>query len=380
MCENTNSSIILRDFILFSQANKLDCNILNNIKQFTFEKTQIDLLKKILKPVLYKNFYVVYRNKLLEIYTELIKCMTPEIIKSNNRIYYDFILIQSEVTSTVFKCKMNYKNKMNDIVVKSYPIIYYTGSEGIEFGILDSLNKNHFNVPKLYPIFKSDHFNCHPMEKIEKSLLDILLKNKEGISLFYIKKLLESVVPILEYLHTTLKYLYIDFSPRNIGVNNFGNGDCVFYMFDFGEAEKFSDDTRPIRHTERYSSITGLENQNITIYDEFESLGYLLLDTRYGGYNSPLGLNPTIESKEKLLKEYRDNNKNDFFSIYFTTIMETENIYSDVLNILKNYDEDNFKKFKVRELKKILKDNDLSISGNKNELIERIIDNDIILV
>lgn len=379
MKENTNYSIILRDFISFCSKNKLNNNILNNIKQFASEKTQLDFLKKILKPILYKNFYVVYRSRLLEIYTDLIKYMSPKIIKSKNRIYYDFDLIQSDITSTVYKCKMNYNDENTDIIIKAYPIIYYMNSEEKEFKILKSLKKFNLNVPKLYPIFKSDHFNCHPMEKIEKSLLDILLENKNGISLCYVKKLLESVIPILEYLHKSLNYLYVDFSPRNIGVNNFNNDDCVFYMFDFGEAEKISSDTRPVRYTERYSSINGLKYQNISICDDFESLGFLLLDVYYGGYNSPLGLNPSIESKEKLLEYYKNKNNIDFFSMYFTIIAHHENIYQNVLNILQNYDETYFKKFKVIELKNILKDHNLSTKGNKIELIKRLIKNNVIL-
>jgi len=341
MEENIDSGILLRDFISYCLDNHLDQPIIKNINQWNVPNNQKQQLKKILSSVLKINFYKTSRDKLLTIYTSLIKEMDPPIIKLKDITYSNFKLLQSDITSTVYTCLMKNKKESTEIIVKAYPIIYYSGSEENEINILKKLDGKNLNVPKLYPTFKSEHFNCYPMEKIQISLVDLIKqKQKEivkGLTLDQLKLMLKSIVPILQYLHQELNYLYVDFSLRNIGINNIEN-DPIFYMFDFGEVEKFSDDTRPVRFTDRYASVKAMEFENISIYDEFESLGFLLLDAHYGPYDSPLGINPTIESKTELLTKLRNGNRKDFFTKYFNTILDIENVYQNLSKLYESVD------------------------------------------
>lgn len=340
MEENINFGILLRDFIIYCKDNHLDQTIIKNINQWNIVTSKKAELKVILSTVLKKNFYKILQEELRKIYTLLINEMNPAIIKLKDRIYSNFELIQSDITSTVYECIMKDKKDSIQIIVKAYPIIFYSESEENEFNVLKSLNDKQLCIPKLYPTFKSEHFNCYPMEKIQISLVD-LLKQKEkedikGLTLIQLKMMLKSIVPILQYLHQELNYLYVDFSPRNIGINNIEHNNCIFYMFDFGEVEKFSSDTRPVRFTDRYASIKAMDFENISIYDDFESLGFLLLDSHYGVYDSPLGINPSIESKKELLIQLRNRDKENFFTNYFTAILDVKNVYKKISKLYES--------------------------------------------
>lgn len=197
----------------------------------------------------------------------------------------------------------------------------------------------------------------------------------KALTLSEMKRMLSMIIPILKYLHQELGYLYIDFSPKNIGIQK---NHLDFYMFDFEEIDQIDEDTKGFRSTERYDSINKMDDKNLNVYDDFESLGFLLLDSFYGIDHSPLGSfksNVTKSKKKNLIKKLRNDGEDDFFSEYFKIILDDENVYDKLIQLSgeKEMMKD-LQKLTVSELKDRLKMYHLSTNGKKMDLINRLIE------
>ena len=322
-------SINIRNLIAYCQKpknhNKLIKDCINNIK--------CEFLNYIFQDYLYDK-YIDVDIKIHEIYSEFTNKMIPIKIKSSNVKYKKFKLIKSNYLCNVYEAVMNNKFEQNYVIIKCYFIDLPIEIEFNESKILKLLNEKNLNIPKIYDNFTSIHFNCYPMEKLTTTL-DMILKQKlidekdEGLDIKDLYKLLYEIVKILYVLHNEYKYLYVDFSTNNIGIKK-----DEFYMFDFGAVVKISNDSKAITYTKRYCSIKSILNKTITIYDDFESISFLLLDAYYGYYKSPFPNKITIESKLNLLNEMKNGIHGDFFSRYIHIISKHDKPYEILYNFI----------------------------------------------
>lgn len=311
--ETNEQGIILKNFILYCKKNiknleKTISKIIDNLDETEDNKIT---LKYLLKSILKKSYPSVQFRKLYLIYLGLIIDMCPSIIKVKKHIYFNFNPIYSfennpDTDAIIYESYMKNKKIISQVIIKAFPIAYFNKSNKIELNIIRALSKEELCVPKLIDVFKTEHYNCFSMEKIQMTIFSYLNMEQKGLDILKFKKLFDSFIPILKYMHLKLGYLYCDFSPNNIGINFYGD-EYDFFIFDFNSVEKITENTKPNGFFPRYGSINMLKSgfkNNISIYDDFESLGFLLLDLYYWESNkNPLGSLddiPTIEYKKKI--------------------------------------------------------------------------------
>eukprot|EP01125_Pyxidicula_operculata_P016239 TRINITY_DN5560_c2_g1_i1.p1 TRINITY_DN5560_c2_g1~~TRINITY_DN5560_c2_g1_i1.p1 ORF type:complete len:224 (-),score=53.22 TRINITY_DN5560_c2_g1_i1:80-751(-) len=176
------------------------------------------------------------------------------------------------------------------------------------------------DVPKRFEVFHTTHFNCYTMEKLDFTLSGYLLKDtSKGVDMSLVCKILKSCVPIIRLLHHKFNYLYVDFATSNIGLHN-KEGELQAYMIDFGSLHMKGFTFPPSTFTTKYSSINALKHTSVTYKDDFESLGYVLLEAYYGNEHSPNRLNPTTEVKEEVYQNALNSTYGEFFHDYFTIV------------------------------------------------------------
>jgi len=208
-------------------------------------------------------------------------------------------------------------------------------NENREDQISRSLFAKNLKVPQRYQVFKTDHYNCYPMEKLDYTLTTLLESNpSKGVGVSTICAILESVVPILEVLHKECRLLYVDFSVSNIAFRNKGEQTSPeAYMIDFGALHP-PVPLSPLAKTLRYCSANAIAEKPVSTLDDLQSLGFVLLDAYFGIEKSPLDkVSPLEAAKLQLVRDALDSKYGLFFQEYFT-LLASENPYQALLTIV----------------------------------------------
>jgi serine/threonine protein kinase len=202
-----------------------------------------------------------------------------------------------------------------------------------------------YNVPKLFPMFDTTDFRCHPMEMLDNNLLqeewDVIQKLDDKSKFQRLNKISRELIHLLIGVHENGN-IYGDLSPSNIGLKN-----KIIYLFDFGEIISL---LKPIplgvaslRYSSRVLHIDHEIRPLATIKDDYEGLGNILLELYYG-QNILVDtdhINPTLTpgvlrksmletmaEKNNLIKSFIETKKKDpaslFFKKYFTILDNTE--------------------------------------------------------
>jgi len=91
-------------------------------------------------------------------------------------------------------------------------------NENREDQISRSLFAKNLKVPQRYQVFKTDHYNCYPMEKLDYTLTTLLESNpSKGVGVSTVCAILKSVVcciPSLEF--SDFRYPFLKFSTRSV--------------------------------------------------------------------------------------------------------------------------------------------------------------------
>jgi len=332
------SSYYLQKFINSIHVNQVP--IKKYIDSWDNIEEQKEIKKVLSEKVLGHKFY----NKLTledveDIYYFILSKITINRVRTSNYIYENFKLIKYNQEAFVYEVT---QNNSKEVIIKAFPSIKknnFNSREYIEDDISKQLYENNYNVPKRYESFEIEFFRCYPMEKIPFTLEDILEKldeKKKGLQLYEIVKLLKTCSSILEILHQ--KYLYIDFSDRNIGIKITKLKELKFYMFDFGGIVDILSKSTPYLITYRYASINNITNEKNNINDDYESLGFLLIDAYFGYFNSPISEKSIVKNKKKIINDSLKGLFGEFFFEYYYIVKYSYHCDIDIINLIEKYE------------------------------------------
>lgn len=228
---------------------------------------------------------------------------------TNTLLYWANETLQKESPKVVIKCFPTYK-----------PANAY---ETREFETHKSLSDLKLGVPHLYAPFETRFFRCYPMQMMDSTLEAILAKG-DTLSLCQIAKLFLGISPILATMHDNLNLLYVDFSIGNIGFV----GDRA-HLFDFGSVLPRVSLLAPCRFSPRYASRNAVAGTRCFPSDDYEALGFVLLDAYYGMTGSPLteflkfdSAEVTVRTKEQVIDQVSEPSletpEERFFRHYFS--------------------------------------------------------------
>lgn len=323
-----NESVILKNYInhvieSYKSKNRID-NL--SISHANYIKYQYDAsleekkkLKKILKSVLYiKNIYRLDALFLL-LNNMDIHFDYDDVVTNGKMKYTNFLLIYTKNTGRVFSCIQIDKNENKKDCIMKCDLKLHTFDR--DFILIQELYDQEYNVPQPYELFETFYFTCFTMEKIQYTILDVMKKN----ILFdqkQIIQLLSDIVPIIKYLHKK-NFIYPDFSISNIGINYY-DSQTNYFLFDFGATVTMHIPGH-VEFTERYGSIHDHLNQLHENIDDYESLGFVLVDMCYGMINAPFDTNDLIESKRQIIKNAQEGKLLPILNVYFTLIYQLKN-------------------------------------------------------
>lgn len=327
--------ILIKKFIFFCQkrANK-DKSIKTNIQKAKFTELEKCMLEFLFDQYLLDSYVDVELN-VHDIYSEFTLKMCPEQINVKNEQYYKFKLLKSSPLCNVYECVVLREDIDEYIIVKAYYKNNPLEVEITEKKIMNYFNTKNVNVAKIYRSFNSEHFVCYPIQRLTTTLHTILKQkmldeDEKGIPLDSVILLLKNIVDVLEILHCELGYLYVDFSASNTGLYK-----NQFYMYDFGGAIKIS--SKPISLTKKYASLRAYQKKNVEIYDDFESIAFLMLDAYCGYFESPFTDEYNTETKSLLINEMRNGVYGSFFQKYFEIIYKFQKPYDELRKLTKQF-------------------------------------------
>ena len=141
------------------------------------------------------------------------------------------------------------------------------------------------NIPNIYYYGKDQNFNVMAIDLLGKSLEDILMENKEPLSIKTVLMLAEQMIQSLEYMHLK-NFIHRDIKPDNF-IMGVGNNSNKVYIIDFGLSKKYRDptslkhieytDKKSLTGTARYASINAMKGIEQSRRDDLESLAYVLI-------------------------------------------------------------------------------------------------------
>lgn len=132
--------------------------------------------------------------------------------------------------------------------------------------------------------------------------------------------------------------VYVDFSISNIGFRLI-NRTLIPCMMDFGSMHPISFPSSPSAKTIRYCSGNAVAGRLVNEKDDFESLGFVLVETFCGLNQSPLNEhNPqTPTSKQQLILNARAGKYGLFLKHYFFVVESDQDLYEDFLQLADSY-------------------------------------------
>lgn len=188
----------------------------------------------------------------------------------------DFINTKYNTVETLTLRKKVHLYANEDYVIKCYPNMQYEQScEISEFTLLKLLYDSKCEVPELIEKFETTYYRCYVMRRVGESFAALLVKNPHGFGDEMAKKVARSLISSIQKIHEAGKY-YRDFSVGNVTLH-----DNKVYMIDLGSTTDISSDYCS-RYTTRYASRGMVAKRDYTLFDEYESLGYVLLDISKG--------------------------------------------------------------------------------------------------
>ena len=315
MLENTDQcAIALKNWIIFRNTNFLYKGTVKSVIN-KWQDPDKGLVNRLLKSLCNQQMSKCW-SEVERIYTD----MLPKVMPNHIGVFSSFVEIKHDFRSAIFTATMNEQ----DIIIKAYPTIIPNINLKHEIIMLRKLYEKGLNVPKPYDSFETEHYTCLPMEKLEHTLINILeVGDYSGMKL--ICDILMTCIPILKVIHDS-KLLYVDFSLGNICFK-----DKTPYMIDFGSMHWINVSFAPMAKTIRYCSINALNEKPVNEKDDFESLGFVLLEAYYGVHNSPLDKQT---DKIQLIQECCDGKHGQFFQDYFQLI---DADYDRVLQLTQQY-------------------------------------------
>jgi len=242
-------------------------------------------------------------------------------------LYADQFVVHTSARCQIVCATKIYKGTRTNIpcIIKCYYRTQRLNSfEELEFVLHQKLVDKGCSVPTLFSSFETEHYRCYPMEKVSQTLSERLVSLlPNGLDNQTMLWLAEGIATVLHTIHAS-NFKYIDVSMNNVGFS----ADGAPVLFDFGAARE-SCNSLPVKYfTARYASRNALRGAAVTICDDFESLGYLLLDCCTDGYRlQKIGLQEGFslqsgceEERAKLFKYCAKQNVNKFFKDYFTVV------------------------------------------------------------
>jgi hypothetical protein len=306
--ENYNDALILRDWLVFRDANLLyKGKVRLNIGKWK------DGRKKRLLVILKDLFDLNMANarpQLEQIYTDLLPGLMDK----------SYTLIKNSVLSSVFL--------KDNLIVKAFPKIIRNNNQIREDVISRNLYNKGFNVPERFEPFETEFYTCYPMEKLPFTLVD-LLESKGSGCINFVYKIIKTAIPILKVLHTEFKSLYVDFSIANLALKN-----DIVYMLDFGSMHPTNFSATPMAKTLRYCSVDAFNGNPVNEWDDLQSLGFVLLEAYFGFEKSPLNETPSEKSKLDVIDNAEKGIYGKFFQEYFqiACTMDCDN-YQNILDL-----------------------------------------------
>jgi serine/threonine protein kinase len=248
---------------------------------------------------------------------------------------------RSHVFSAIRLSKTNPPSPGNEVIIKGIFQIDFKGrTEVNEFNIQRILFGEGYRVAELYPKFETMYYRCYPMEKLDHMLSTDVYKPNSVQGFTKMIHIAKGILPIVLRLHE-MGFLYLDFSPGNIAEHK-----GRIYLLDFGEMEVIGRNTRITRITTRYGSRHVFTVEPATIVDDYESLGFVLLDICFGMKVNKIRSDAiTFQNRYDLIDRFRQNNSNvlehRFFRDYFDILINSaddklDNEYKKLFDTIKN--------------------------------------------
>jgi len=202
--------------------------------------------------------------------------------------------------------------------------------ESYEFQVHCYLRSLRCNVPQYWGFVLTPHFRCYLIRRLEQTLLSKLQSQSCGLGMKEAIRIGLGVVPILKKLHS-YGFLYLDISVGNVGYE----GEKVF-LFDFGAARPIMimDDEPVCFYTPRYASRHTVDGIAPTTADDFEALGFLMLDV-YGTSSFPFSATYTRQQKQGVIDGVMSQaTKFDSFFAQYFAVVEDETLKEDLCDPL----------------------------------------------
>jgi hypothetical protein len=311
----------------------------------------IEILKVCFKDILTKSS-LESADIIKERFKELLKNSKIEDLemwKSDRYNYVDVELLASSqnliYSATQIPLKSG-KEKSERVAIKCY-INDRDAYEEKEFLLQNLLYDKGLNVPRLFPMFETTFFRCYPMELLDTNLFfeetDVIWKLEDQKRLEKLNEVWKNMYRIFVGIHNN-GYIYVDLSPSNVG---FKNGEL--YLMDFGQAVKILPPCVLTNITIRYAPrnyhlnmIREVKTKG-SVIDDYEELGYLLLELYYGqdilvdtdnieenlvGKALEGLMEKSMKAKNDLIMSFVETKKKDpaslFFKKYFQILTTTD--------------------------------------------------------
>ena len=248
--------------------------------------------------------------------------------KTDDFTYTDQTVIKTSARCQVIRAVRNctHTGEKTPCVIKCYyRIKRYDSWEDLEFSLHEQLSNKDCSVPKLYPSFSTDHYRCHPMENVHEILFSrIKSLQPDRMDMPSMLLMVDGIARVLHEIHL-LSFKYIDISTTNVGFSKDGKP----MLFDFGAVRKSYNGLPVQYYTLKYASQCAMRGDPVSIYNDYESLGYLLLDCcadgiqiQTLGMKEGFSLNGDSNERAKLFALCTTQNVSEFFKEYFTTVEE----------------------------------------------------------
>lgn len=163
-------------------------------------------------------------------------------------------------------------------------------------------------IPKVYFYGATSKYHVLAMDRLGKSLEDIVMEHKGVFSLKTVLMLVDQMISAVEFLHKR-NFLHRDIKPDNflMGIDKTAN---QVYLIDFGLSKYYRDAVtmqhipftsgKSLTGTARYASINAMRGYEQGRRDDMESLAYVWIYMLKGSL--PWQGLPAIDQKQKMRK------------------------------------------------------------------------------